>query len=200
MQIVPSLLFGASASLDALLVGITFGMRKANIRIWQNLFISTITLMGTCLSVGLGAQLTLLLSVRFWELAGSLILICFGLYYFLKFMREALQKYHQRPECDTKGNHSSAEQASSSMTFSETCALGCALSVNNMGIGLSASIAGLSLLPAATVTFVFSAVFLSLGNRLGRKHLLPLTEHTMNLVSAFLLIVLGLLEMINTGI
>ena len=53
MQLFPSLLFGISASLDALLVGISYGLRKVRIRLWQNLVISLVTLSGTCLSVGL---------------------------------------------------------------------------------------------------------------------------------------------------
>ena len=51
---IASLLFGISASLDALLVGISYGLRNVRIRLWQNLSISLVTLLGTCLSVGLG--------------------------------------------------------------------------------------------------------------------------------------------------
>lgn len=52
-----SLLFGISASLDALLVGIGYGIRGTRIKLWQNLVISLITLLGTCLSVGLGHKI-----------------------------------------------------------------------------------------------------------------------------------------------
>lgn len=45
MQLLPSLLFGISASLDSLLVGIGFGLRRVRIRIWQNLVISLVTLL-----------------------------------------------------------------------------------------------------------------------------------------------------------
>ena len=44
MQIIPSLLFGISASLDALMIGIGYGIRGIRIRLWQNLVISGITL------------------------------------------------------------------------------------------------------------------------------------------------------------
>ena len=37
MQIIPSLLFGISASLDALMIGIGYGIRGIRIRLWQNL-------------------------------------------------------------------------------------------------------------------------------------------------------------------
>lgn len=197
MQIVPSLLFGISASLDALLVGMTFGIRGSRIRLWQNLLISFITLLGTCLSVGLGARLVTLLPVSLWNLLGSLILILFGIYYITKFMIAALEKYHEKKQLTATQLSSGQKKNSSALTFPEACTLGCALSANNMGIGLSASIAGLTLAPAATVTLFFSLVFLFLGNRLGMRHCLRLSEHLTDLLSGLLLVGLGILELVN---
>ena len=91
MQLFPSLLFGISASLDALLVGISYGLRKVRIRLWQNLVISLVTLSGTCLSVGLGAWLAPLLPGILSRLAGSLILIFLGLYYIMKWLSVILR-------------------------------------------------------------------------------------------------------------
>lgn len=190
MQILPSLLFGISASLDALLVGMTFGLRNSHIKFWQNLLISTITLLGTCLSVGFGTKLTTFLPASLWKLSGSVILILFGIYYIIKFMIYTLKKYHEKAQL-------TATEVTSTMTFTESCILGCTLSANNMGIGLSASLAGLSLLPAATVTLLFSLIFLSLGNRLGMRHTLQLTEHTTNLITGLLLIGLGTIQLLN---
>lgn len=83
-MLMASLLFGISASLDALLVGISFGLRGVRIRLWQNLTISLVTLLGTCLSVGLGHRLAALLPEAVGAYAGSLILILLGLYYIAK--------------------------------------------------------------------------------------------------------------------
>ena len=81
---IASLLFGISASLDALLVGISYGLRNVRIRLWQNLSISLVTLLGTCLSVGLGRRLAAFLPDSAGEYAGSLVLILLGLYYMVK--------------------------------------------------------------------------------------------------------------------
>lgn len=197
MQIVPSLLFGISASLDSLLIGITFGIRGAHIRLWQNLIISTITLIGTSLSVGLGTRLTLLLPAALWQLLGSYILMLFGIYYIIKFMISTLKKYHSKKQLTAAQTSPEGKTQPSAMTLQQACILGSALSANNIGIGLSASFAGLSLLPAATVTLFFSLVFLSLGNRLGCCHLLRLTEDATNVISGLLLIGLGILELIH---
>lgn len=197
MQLVPSLLFGISASLDALLVGITYGIRGARIRFWHNFLISFITLLGTCLSVGLGAQLVTLLPASLWTLAGSLILILFGIYYITKFMILSIKKYRQKKQLTAAQLSAQKQKTPSAMKFSEACTLGCALSANNIGIGLSASIAGLTLIPAAAVTLFFSLFFLAMGNFLGQTRLLRFTEHTADLISGLLLICLGVMEYVG---
>ena len=47
MSILPPLLFGISASLDALLVGMALGLQKVPLPARHNLLISTVTLIGT---------------------------------------------------------------------------------------------------------------------------------------------------------
>ena len=46
MQWISSLLFGVSSSLDALLIGISLGLRHVRLKYSQNLFISLIALLG----------------------------------------------------------------------------------------------------------------------------------------------------------
>lgn len=96
-MLIASLLFGISASLDALLVGISFGLRGVRIRLWQNLTISPITLLGTCLSVGLGHRLAALLPRAVGAYAGSLILILLGLYYIAKWAAAFLRSCRKAP-------------------------------------------------------------------------------------------------------
>ena len=54
MSILPPLLFGISASLDALLEGMALGLQKVPLPARHNLLISTVTLIGTVISIGLG--------------------------------------------------------------------------------------------------------------------------------------------------
>ena len=55
MSILPPLLFGVSASLDALLVGMALGLQKVPLPARHNLLISTVTLIGTVISIALWA-------------------------------------------------------------------------------------------------------------------------------------------------
>lgn len=186
MQIIPSLLFGISASLDALLIGISYGIRSIRIHLWQNLLVSGITLAGTCLSVGFGSWLTPRLPHGLSRYAGSMVLMLLGVWYVVKWLARKLA--HRRELTQA------AAQSVPRLSFPEVLGLGVSLSLNNIGIGLSASIAGLTLFPAAAATLACSLLFLFAGNRLGRSRFLQFLGAAADPVSGTLLILLSLLQ------
>ncbi|MCM1542852.1 MAG: manganese efflux pump [Blautia sp.] len=186
MQIIPSLLFGISASLDALLIGISYGIRSIRIHLWQNLLVSGITLAGTCLSVGFGSWLSPRLPLAFSRYAGSMVLMLLGVWYVVKWLVKKLA--HER------GTAQAAAQPIPRLSFPEVLGLGVSLSLNNIGIGLSASIAGLTLFPAATATLACSLLFLFAGNRLGRSRFLQFLGAAADPVSGILLMLLSFLQ------
>ena len=75
MSILPPLLFGISASLDALLVGMALGLQKVPLPARHNLLISTVTLIGTVISIGLGNLLLPLYPIGIGTRIGSSVLI-----------------------------------------------------------------------------------------------------------------------------
>ena len=77
----------------------------------------------------------------------------------------------------------------------EVFTLSLTLSLNNVSAGLSASLAGLTLLPAAVSTFVCSVLFLSTGNRLGGNPLLQMTGRIADPLSGALLMGLGIVQL-----
>ena len=193
MSLLPSLLFGISASLDALLVGTALGLRKIPLPAGHNLLISTVTLIGTVISIGLGNLLLPLFPAGIGIRIGSSVLILFGLYYLGKWL---LSKWH----CHFSHNHNLCPEeknfaAHRELSLSQIFALGCALSMNNIGIGFSASITGLPLLPASVSTFFCSFGFLALGSRLGRSAFLQQIGEYTDPVSGLLLILLGLCQL-----
>lgn len=194
MQLVPSLLFGISASLDALLVGVSYGIRGVRIQLLQNLFISLVALLGTCLSVGLGGFLTSLLPPIVCNCAGSLILMFLGFYYIAKWTLAVLQDCSADHFSESEEPVLISANRSLCLTATEVFFLSITLSANNLGIGLSASIAGLTLIPAATATCICSILFLYLGNRLGCSRLMQLIGNLADPISGALLIVLSLVQ------
>lgn len=195
MQFIPSLLFGISSSLDALLVGISLGLRRVRIRLWQNLIISLITLLGTCLSVGLGGRLAALLPGSIALGAGSAVLILLGAYYIAKWAYSALRRRKAGNAPDEITQASRAETPPS-LRLAGVFLLSFTLSVNNMGMGLAASIAGLPLLPAAAATVLCSILFLLVGNRLGKSRIFDFMESCSDPLSGILLIGLGILQLL----
>lgn len=186
MQIIPSLLFGISASLDALLIGISYGIRSIRIHLWQNLLVSGITLAGTCLSVGFGGWLAPRLPHMLSRYAGSMVLMLLGVWYVVKWL---VKKFaHEREMARA------AAQSIPRLSFPEALGLGVSLSLNNIGIGLSASIAGLTLFPAASATLACSLLFLFAGNRLGRSRFLQFLGAAADPISGILLILLSFLQ------
>lgn len=191
-----SLLFGISASLDALLVGISFGLRQIRILLWQNLAISLVTLLGTCLSVGLGHRLAAFLPGNSGLYAGSLILILLGLYYISKWAMALFRG--QRAAKATVQTTKYREQDPNPvpcLSLSEVLTLSLTLSLNNLSAGLSASLAGLALVPTAIATLVCSVLFLSCGNRLGSHPALGLIGRAADPLSGALLIGLGMIQL-----
>lgn len=193
-MLIASLLFGISASLDALLVGISFGLRRVRIRLWENLTISLITLLGTCLSVGLGHRLASLLPEVANAYAGSLILILLGLYYIAKWCA-ALRRSSRAAPAALSPDCREQKAENASLRLSQVFVLSLTLSLNNLSAGLSASLAGLALVPAAIATFACSVLFLASGNRLGGCHGLQLAGCVAEPLSGVLLIGLGLVQL-----
>ena len=192
-----SLLFGISASLDALLVGIGYGIRGTRIKLWQNLVISLIPLLGPCLSVGLGHRLVRLLPGVIGDYAGSLILILLGLYYIVKWTISFLRCDSGETASENPGHEmvsASVSIAFPCLKLTEVLILSLTLSLNNLSAGLSASLAGLTLLPAAVSTLACSVLFLFAGNRLGRNPVLQLAGKGAEPISGGLLIGLGVMQ------
>lgn len=78
--------------------------------------------------------------------------------------------------------------------LTEVFALSLTLSLNNLSAGLSASLAGLTLVPAAVSTLACSVLFLFAGNRLGRSPVLQLAGKCADPLSGGLLIGLGIMQ------
>ena len=206
-MLISSLLFGISASLDALLVGISYGIRHVRVRFWQNLVISLITLLGTCLSVSLGHRLIPFLPKAIRGSAGSLILILLGLYYIIKWLIAFLHEHRLNASPKTDLPHeittasakeifpaNSSNTAASQLKLTEVFVLSLTLSLNNLSAGLSASLAGLTLLPTAVSTMVCSVLFLFSGNRLGQNPVLRFAGRAADPISGALLIGLGIVQ------
>lgn len=184
-----ALLFGISANIDTFVLGLSYGVKKQQIRFGTNLIISLITFLGTLCSIGLGLKMAAFLSPGMAETAGGILLLLLGAYYCLKclFLRIRSSK---------KGNSVNAASLSVAsdpfLSYQETFALGLALTVNNAGMGIGASFAGIPLLFTSAFTFFLSALFLAAGNRFGIRFAPPAIQRYADLLSGLIIIALGI--------
>lgn len=185
MYLISSLIFAFSVNLDAFLVGMSYGIRKIHITIPQNLMISLISFAGTFLSLFLGQQFVIFLPSFLTEYLGTAILSFLGLFYIGKFFFRKKSSLHR-------------ESLTTTLPLREILLLGSALSLNNIGIGIGASISGILLVPTAAITLLTAFLFLFAGNHLGNVPLLRFSNHYADLISGSMLIVLALYNYIVT--
>ena len=197
MQLLSPVLFALSSSLDALLLGISYGIRGMSILLWQNLLVSLITLLGTCLSMGFA---TLLLPVLpdLASLIGGIVVILLGVYYMTKAFFYRLWQNHlmKTGACPELEKSSTTTRVEPQKFIREILLMGAVLSLNNIGIGFSAGIAGLPFLSTAIATLFFSVFFLFLGNKLGQSRLFRFAECFSEPLSGALLILLGIFQLL----
>ena len=131
------------------------------------------------------------------DYAGSLILILLGLYYIVKWTISFLRCDSGETASENPGHEmvsASVSIAFPCLKLTEVLVLSLTLSLNNLSAGLSASLAGLTLLPAAVSTLACSVLFLFAGNRLGRNPVLQLAGKGAEPISGGLLIGLGVMQ------
>lgn len=191
MHIISALLFGISANIDTFVLGFSYGIKKQHIPLITNLILSFITFAGTLLSIALGRQLAAFLPAGAAALAGSLLLILLGCYYCSKY----LFLLHSRQRDGNVNAASLSLESKALLSRRETFALGIALTLNNAGMGIGASFAGIHFLLTSVTTFALSAVFLITGNRLGTRFAPAFLQRFADLLSGLIIIALGIYEL-----
>lgn len=201
VHILSFLLFATSVNLDNLLVGIAYGVKGIRIHFFSNLLIAVITTVGTVVSMLVGAVLIQFLSTGLSTLLGSMILIALGVWMMKDFFWKGKVK---REEDNVKASandilrdpEKADADCSGCIEGREAILLALALSLNNFGLGLGASIAGLNIVVTAVSSFVFSLLSLGLGVKLGRRYLSKFAGKYAALFSGLLIILLGIYELL----
>lgn len=205
MYIFPIIFFAISSSSDNFIVGISYGINKIKINFINNIFIALISGIGTFLSMAFGKALLNIIPLEKANLLGSSVLILFGLYMFINSLKNLYIKdkdiceinieeknyYHNilnNPEViDADG--------SNNIEFRESISLGMVLCINNIGLGIAASITGLNMYLTSLCSFLFSVLFIQLGYYVGNKFLSKRLSKYSEIVSALIIIILGIYEL-----
>lgn len=165
MLLLSAVLIAAVSNLDNLGVGFAFGMRDTRVAIAPNLLIAALTMAGTAGAMTSGRALSHLMSPSLATDAGALIIIAIGLATAMSSLRTL-----RRAGCAAVGRHSLSGApgiSSNSVSWREALPIGVALSLNNVGAGVGAGIAGVSPPLTTLLAGAFSFICLGGGSRVG---------------------------------
>ena len=205
MNYLQIILFVISSSSDNFIVGLSYGTKKININFFNNFIIAIISGIGTLIAMLTGNLLTKYIPVRFCKIIGSLILIILALYFIADAFKKNkgkelvadkdkiknIQYYDnilEKPELADIDNSKTIE-------LKEALILGIALSLNNIGIGIGASILGMNPFITSVLSFIFSLVFIQIGRLLGEFYFSKYFSETAQIISGLIILSLGIFEL-----
>lgn len=198
MSFLSIFLFAVSANIDNFVIGISYGIKHIKVTWQANILIAVLTFSGTLLSMLAAQGLTQFISLTLSNTIGSLILIVIGIISIIQYIICEIKKGGRA--CSKK-NIELAEtydkNSNKKLEWHEAFVLGLSLSINNIGVGIGASIAGIGIIPAAISTLICSMLFLYTGNKLGNSCFSKLLGRHTQLVSGLIIIALGMWEIIS---
>lgn len=203
MHVLSAVLLALSANSDAFVIGISYGSKKIYINLGSTIVVSLIAGLGTLFSMLSGCIMSNLISLQLESYIGSSLLILFGIYMLIC----TIQKKRDNAE-KTEENYTAAQtnylskalnnpetidtNRSNTIEFKESLALGSLLCINNLGLGIGASFAGVNPFITSFFSFLFSIVFLQAGYYLGKKIVSKRLYKYSDIISALIIIILGL--------
>ena len=211
MNIITSILLAFSGSLDSLIIGIAYGIKKIKIRFSINIIIALIVTLGTIISMFLGSILNKFIPMYICNYIGAIILITIGLFMSFNFFKEqrVLKKDEINLQIKNKdiieslnyddiltNNRTADTDGSGNIEVKEAVSLALALSLNNFALGLGASISGISIPLTAIFTFIFSILILILGLKIGNSFLSNIFGKYSGLISAIIIIAMGIFQLL----
>jgi len=184
-MLVSSLVLALSSSIDALGIGITYGIRNTKISFLAKIILLIISLVVSFLSIWFGDIIKNVLPDFVTKLFGNLILIGMGL--FVVF------------QATNKDNLNFDLDDSNSIDGKEALFLGFALSLDCFCIGSCGSALGMNSFWFPLFISVLQFVFLSVGNALGKRlqHLANFPNNIWSFISGILLVFIGLVRFVS---
>ena len=185
-MLINSILLALSSSLDSLGIGITYGIKNMKISKISRLILFTISCFVSFSSILLGNFINNFISNSFANLIGCSVLVFIGVSMIFKSISNSN---------NVKNNYYDFNN-SNLIDPRESIALGFALSLDSLGIGISYSLTDTSFLFPFFIG-IFQVAFLNLGIFCGKKikNISNLPDFVCSLVSGILLILFGIFRL-----
>lgn len=185
----PPVLIALVSNLDNLGVGVAYGIRGTKISEVPNLIIAAITMAGTAGAITFGRGLSTLIAPSTGATVGSLIIIGIGVTTVLtSIVADGARTSSTLPHGDPARGRSGG---SDFISYRAAVVLGVALSVNNVGTGIGAGLAGVAPLTTTLLAGAFSLLFIGFGSSAGKALARLLFDKSAQLVSGLALVAIG---------
>lgn len=161
------LLLAFSLSIDALGIGISYGLRRITFPTASKFLLALETFLMMEGFILAGRWLALLIPSAAGETLAACFLLLFGLWLCLQGFRKVkeppspLASVHQPSVCDKDASHT--------LDPKETLLLGFILSLDSLGVGVSAAASGMEIGKLPLFSAIFQIAFLAVGAFLGKK-------------------------------
>jgi len=175
MHWLSAVVIAAVSNVDNLSAGLAFGLRGRRIMIAPNALIAAMTMLGTAGAMSSGRAVGRLLPSGVASALGAAIIIAIGVI--------TLVGWPSRQSALAGHEHT--------LSWHEALVLGVALSLNNIGSGLGAGIAGVPPVVTTLLAGLLSLLCVGGGSRLGRSLGRLLLPHLTQLVAGVVLVGLG---------
>lgn len=178
MDILTATLLSSALSIDALVIGLSCGMRKIRISFIAKLAVAAVCFLSSAAAVTLGGVISVFLPGDICRLIGALLLLALGAYVIIGAVRNAVKKNDLRKDKESNLLKNTTgilydpglcdADRSNALDFKEALILGAAISADSfaggLGVGFSGSGAVVPILCAA-----FHLIFLCAGEAAGKR-------------------------------
>lgn len=207
-SLIPIILFVLSASIDNFTVSVAYGCKNIKIGFLSNLVIALISALGTFLSMFFGKALLNMFTIDTANIIGAGALFIIGIYFLFDYIKETRKCPSKKPCSEIMKNENASASnilkcpeiadvdKSGTIELKESIMLAIALSLNNLALGIAASIAGLNLEITVILTFIFSLILIPLGIILSQKFFGKFLGKKGSLISALIIIALSIINLI----
>lgn len=182
-----------AATADSFIIAFNYGVKKVIISNSSNFFISILCLCGTLVSMFIGKTLGSLVSIHVADIIGSAVLVILAVY----MLYNALKSDSGEDQTYTRNPSAVDKDDSKVIELRESLLIGILLSVNNMGMGIGAGIAGMPVSITPVICAAASFLFIKAGCVCGRHITSVKLSKTLEIISAVLVLLLGTLGFFN---
>lgn len=198
MYFLSILLFSIAVTCDGLVIGLSYGARKIKVNFICNVIVGIISCLGTMSGMYIGQLFDIFLLESITATLGSILLFLFGLYMFYQAIYKQISARKQRKTLIA----STADLAetfdkdhSKSIDFKESIILGIFLCINNIGLGIGASLAGLNITITSITCLILSILFIEFGCHLTYNYLSEKTVKYAEYIASLMIMFLAIYEL-----